>query len=559
MKLSYRLLTLSSIALSIGLGTSAEAAESLALSFELEPIQDADPAANIGTVTPQATVASRVINAAEEDSPLPIPTTAVNPPFAGDTTLPAGVHGGGQALALGDHRSIDATLPAPPPVAFTTSVASQQTIAPTTPRSQINSEPTKLTPVEAIDNLLLGFDLAPRSQTSKPVSNATQEETSSVAAMISRIFQGGVESLVARAVGSAEGTRTPEGHKTPAYFGHVDPGNGVWNLGTFSYQHSAQTPEEADNKQLNRLRAQSITLKQKALAHAINLSLEELLNGIDLANQAPQAALDHEGYIEWLAEARKLGITGSEAIVWARTRSFIDPDTQRWNAPGLGNNIHSIARDQSRRVDAIAQAVDAGDLSPLPLTDTTSQTSLSSALASDNLGTTIDEVLTQTIGALPQNTKALRHLSEDDVAQNQRSTKIGGQPVVFSVDAVIPVDSDNTEPPVTQPSTGPQRDVPETIETPSSQPALVPLNPGTEDNPTQSTTKIEATPLATETPSLQEAFAEPNINFPDELASHPAEPVEHPFPIPNIHFPDHADKLRSKTHPVTSNISQPFN
>ena len=66
------------------------------------------------------------------------------------------------------------------------------------------------------------------------------------------VFEGGTDSLVARAVGSAEGTRTPTGAFNPAYNGHTDPGNGVWNMGTFSYQHGAKTPAEADQKQLQR-------------------------------------------------------------------------------------------------------------------------------------------------------------------------------------------------------------------------------------------------------------------------------------------------------------------
>ncbi|MEM0980542.1 MAG: hypothetical protein AAGH78_09720, partial [Cyanobacteria bacterium P01_H01_bin.58] len=115
------------------------------------------------------------------------------------------------------------------------------------------------------------------------------------------------------------------------------------------------------------LQSQTQSLKQKAQARGLQLSTEELLNGIDLANQAPMAALERSGYVDWLAEAHKLNMTGAEAIVWARTRSFLDPDTQQWNAPGLGNNLHSITRDQSRRASAIARAMQAF---PLPLQQT---------------------------------------------------------------------------------------------------------------------------------------------------------------------------------------------
>ncbi|NJO49709.1 MAG: hypothetical protein HC840_09975 [Leptolyngbyaceae cyanobacterium RM2_2_4] len=95
---------------------------------------------------------------------------------------------------------------------------------------------------------------------------------------------------MATAVGSAEGTRTPDGGRTWAFQGHVDPGNGVWNLGTFSYQHGANSPDEADRKQLERLKGQAQTLRRAAQERGITLTLEEELNGIDLANQSPQCS-----------------------------------------------------------------------------------------------------------------------------------------------------------------------------------------------------------------------------------------------------------------------------
>ena len=173
---------------------------------------------------------------------------------------------------------------------------------------------------------------------------------------VNSLFEGEADSLVAKAVGSAEGTRTPEGGYTAAYYGHIDPGNGVWNLGSFSYQHGASSPEEADKKQLNRLRSQANTLKRQAEQKGLQLSLQEELNGIDLANQAPLAALDR-GYIDWLNQARQLNMPEDEAVLWARTRSFLDPDTGAWNAPGLGNHVYSISHDQARRQTAIAHAI----------------------------------------------------------------------------------------------------------------------------------------------------------------------------------------------------------
>ncbi len=174
------------------------------------------------------------------------------------------------------------------------------------------------------------------------------------------IFEGGSNSIVARTVGHAEGTRSVDGSKTRAYYGHVDPGNGVWNLGSFSYQHcdASCTPDEADDRQLRRLRSQSRVLSQKANSNGIQMTLEEKLNGIDLANQAPLAALDQGGYVDWLRVAHQKGLTGSSAVLWARTYSFLNPRTQTWDAPGLGNRYDSIAYDQERRRDAIASALE---------------------------------------------------------------------------------------------------------------------------------------------------------------------------------------------------------
>ncbi len=172
-----------------------------------------------------------------------------------------------------------------------------------------------------------------------------------------QLFLGGDRSLVALAVGSAEGTRTPDGGKTRAYYGHVDPGNRVWNLGSFSYQHTARTPEEADRKQLKRLQRQAEILQQKAVAQGLDMTLEEAINGIDLANQAPLAALDSGGYIDRLKQAHDQGLRGADAVLWARTYAFWDSQRQSWDAPGLGNTIHSISHDQERRQNAITRVL----------------------------------------------------------------------------------------------------------------------------------------------------------------------------------------------------------
>ncbi|TVQ18518.1 MAG: hypothetical protein EA367_14455 [Leptolyngbya sp. DLM2.Bin15] len=174
-----------------------------------------------------------------------------------------------------------------------------------------------------------------------------------------RLFQGGPDSIIAKAIGAAEGTRTVTGDRTPAYYGHRDPGNGVWNLGTFSYQHGAQSPEEADQRQLARLYRQTQLLRSLAGRRNLDLTQEVIINGIDLANQAPLAALSDEGgYVDRLQEAYRRGHRGADAVLEARVYSYLNPSTNRWDAPGLGNTYQGIKADQLRRQQAIARVLD---------------------------------------------------------------------------------------------------------------------------------------------------------------------------------------------------------
>jgi hypothetical protein len=248
--------------------------------------------------------------------------------------------------------------PAPAPAQPVPPVASAEPLQPEPVRSApaeaesvpVPSQPAARKPVE------LGFSLSPTEPLYEPPS-APAAKADVAAGVRGSLFVGDENSLVAKAVGSAEGTRTPEGDRTRAYYGHVDPGNRVWNRGSFSYQHTARSPEEADQKQLQRLANQAQVIEARAADYGLQLTLEEKLNGIDLANQAPKAALDRGGYVDWLAKARQRGLSGTDAVLWARTRSFINPITQRWDAPGLGNTAEQIERDQARRMEAIARAI----------------------------------------------------------------------------------------------------------------------------------------------------------------------------------------------------------
>ncbi|MBW4655795.1 MAG: hypothetical protein KME20_22545 [Kaiparowitsia implicata GSE-PSE-MK54-09C] len=384
-------LTVGAMAIALSQGAAARADE-IGLAFD-----DAQPDQSIAAAnqTPAKTAAPVSAEAVSQESPLTIPQLAAEAPVQPEA-----------------HREgID--LPPPPPrgaIAPAPAPASEPTPAPE-PEIQpqldvlaeaapaeaiIEAKPAETTASTSSFSVDFSLDMA-----SVAVVQPAPESTAPapppllpVAPTLDHLFTGGTESLVARTVGSAEGTRTPEGHRNPAFYGHTDPGNGVWNLGTFSYQHGAVSPEEADDKQLKRLHRQAHTIHQKAIALGLSLTLEETLNGIDLANQAPLAALDRGGYLDWLVKAKEMGMEGDAAIAWARTRSFIDPDSQQWNAPGLGNNINSISHDQERRMRMITLALNAYRQDTGSSLEQMAQLPTGAASASDTAAIEADETIT---------------------------------------------------------------------------------------------------------------------------------------------------------------------
>lgn len=148
-------------------------------------------------------------------------------------------------------------------------------------------------------------------------------------------------------IGAAEGTRDSECRPTPAYSGHTDPGNGAHNQGSFSYQHGATSPEEADNRQLARLRLAEKGLQAKAQAKfGKPLSRPAISAALDLWNQSPAAG---EDFVNHLPSATP----SSSQIIEARDLSYVDPATGRLDAPGLGNDPGKVRADQARRTGEV--------------------------------------------------------------------------------------------------------------------------------------------------------------------------------------------------------------
>ncbi|MDX2214689.1 MAG: hypothetical protein SFY66_15470 [Oculatellaceae cyanobacterium bins.114] len=371
---NYCFAAIGMMAIALGLAPAATAtdASSIGLDFSLAPGTSPETVES-GSLTPLKPVNG--VQAVEETqvTPLAIPMQAPAAPLGSESKptdtakLPpppvVAAQASPSSVAAPESTVPQAPVPTPPTVT-PQPVAVQPAPAQVSPQETVGRSPQSAPqPASRSANSdgILSFEqeqITPTAQaTINPPASSGFSASLQAFSELDALFHGGNNSLVARAVGSAEGTRTPDGAKTRAYRGHVDPGNGVWNLGTFSYQHGAQSPEEADQRQLRRLRNQAMTLRQAAETKGLQLTLEEELNGIDLANQSPRAALSRGGYIDRLRQAHDMGLQGTDAVLWARTRSYLDPDSGRWNAPGLGNNVYSITNDQERRLRAIARAI----------------------------------------------------------------------------------------------------------------------------------------------------------------------------------------------------------
>ena len=152
------------------------------------------------------------------------------------------------------------------------------------------------------------------------------------------------------AIGAAEGTRDNNCQPNEHYTGHTDPGNGKANLGTFSYQHGARSPDEADQKQLARLRRAEATIQSQAEQKFDRpLSRAATAAALDLWNQSPEAG---EDFVRHLPSATPT----NEQTIAARSAAYVDPQTGRLDAPGLGDR-RAVRADQQRRTSAVEQSL----------------------------------------------------------------------------------------------------------------------------------------------------------------------------------------------------------
>jgi hypothetical protein len=87
----------------------------------------------------------------------------------------------------------------------------------------------------------------------------------------------------------------------------------------------------------------------------MELSVMELVAGMDLATQAPLAA---QTYLANLKEAKTQGFSGLEAIFEARSYSYVNPYNGQLEASGFDNDWGRLRFDQARRIAAIRYTLD---------------------------------------------------------------------------------------------------------------------------------------------------------------------------------------------------------
>lgn len=170
----------------------------------------------------------------------------------------------------------------------------------------------------------------------------------------------GSNAAAAIVIGNAEGTRRPDGGFTAAYGGHTDPGNAAHNRGSFSYQHTANSPADADRRQLQTLQGQLPAYEAAARRAGLDPSDARLASAyLDLYNQSPTAA---QRFVNQLDTLRGQPIT-TASLTNLRVNSFVDAATgERFrlaNGNLAGGGFATIARNQLGRTptEAEVQAV----------------------------------------------------------------------------------------------------------------------------------------------------------------------------------------------------------
>ena len=240
-------------------------------------------------------------------------------------------------------------------------------------------------------------DAAPAAASATAAQAATPQATAPAGPLDLQRFTNpalGSNAPAAIVIGSAEGTRRPDGGFNAAYGGHADPGNAAHNRGSFSYQHAASSPADADRRQLQTLQARLPAYETAARHAGLDPANPRLASAyLDLYNQSPSAAARFLGQLGTL-QGQPLD---AAHLTQLRVNSFVDASTgerfQLANGGQAGSGFVNIARnqlgrtpteaevqavihaDQQRRTNAVDSALQAqGLLSPAPAAATPAAT-----------------------------------------------------------------------------------------------------------------------------------------------------------------------------------------
>ena len=149
-------------------------------------------------------------------------------------------------------------------------------------------------------------------------------------------------------IGASEGTRNKNCNPNKAFYGHDDPGwsGKCQNLGTFSYQHCAASPEEADQKWLPVLRKTENNMQAEAKEKfGTYLSPKAIAAGLDSHTQSPNAATY---YLDYLTTADP----SFDQILQARIKA-LNKSRSRLGGPANFN----VSADQRRRLNRIWEQI----------------------------------------------------------------------------------------------------------------------------------------------------------------------------------------------------------
>ena len=178
-------------------------------------------------------------------------------------------------------------------------------------------------------------------------------------------FDGGSGNVMRRVIGMAEGNRTADGGYTDHANGHTDPGNGAYNIGSYSAQGNLNdgTIEGSDRRvEEELLKPRVQRLFEAADKAGVQVTAQVLFAYLDLANQAPLAAdgdASGRGFLGLLPELRGRE-TDIESILELRVEAFKNDNTGNYETTFASRE--DLKRDQRRRLDAIIDAIRANGI-----------------------------------------------------------------------------------------------------------------------------------------------------------------------------------------------------